>query len=85
MADFLQTMAPYLSILTIILGVVITVLVLLQSKGSDLGGFLGGGGGGENAFRTRRGVESTLYRATIGFFVVFFILCLLTFMALGQG
>lgn len=82
MADLLQTMAPYLSILTVILGVVITVLVLLQSKGADLGGFLGGG---ESTFRTRRGVESTLYRTTIGFFVIFFILCLLTFMALGQG
>ena len=41
----LQPLAPYLSIAEIILAVVLIVLVLLQSKGSDLGGFMGGGGG----------------------------------------
>lgn len=82
MADFLQRMAPYLSIIEIILAVVVTVLVLIQSKGSDLGGFLGGSG--SSTFRTRRGVEATLYRATIGFFIAFFVVTFLTFLALGQ-
>ena len=83
MADFLQRMAPYLSIIEIVLAVVVTILVLVQAKGQDLGGFLGGGGG--DTFRTRRGVENTLYQATIGFFVLFFVVTLLTFIALGQG
>lgn len=82
MAEFLQRMAPYLSIIEIVLAVVVTILVLVQAKGSDLGGFLGGG---ESTFRTRRGVEATLYRATVGFFIAFFIVTFLTFMALGQG
>ncbi|MCA9990875.1 MAG: preprotein translocase subunit SecG [Ardenticatenaceae bacterium] len=82
MADFLQRMAPYLSIINIILGVVVTALVLAQVKGSDLGGFLGGS---EGTYRTRRGVEATMYRATIGFFIAFFIVTMLTFMALGQS
>ncbi len=82
MADFLQRMAPYLSIIEIVLAVVVTILVLIQAKGSDLGGFLGGG---ESTFRTRRGVEATLYRATVGFFILFFVVTFLTFLALGQS
>lgn len=82
MADFLQRMAPYLSIIEIVLAVVVTMLVLIQAKGSDLGGFLGGR---EGTFRTRRGVEATLYRATVGFFILFFVVTFLTFLALGQS
>jgi preprotein translocase subunit SecG len=75
--------APYLSVAEIILAIVVIGLVLLQSKGSDLGGFLGGADTG--GFRTRRGVEASLYRVTIGFFVAFFICTVLTFIALGQA
>ena len=82
MANFLQQMAPYLSIIEIILAVVVTILVLIQSKGSDLGGFMGGSG--TTTFRTRRGVEATLYRASIGFFIAFFVNTFLTFLAVGQ-
>lgn len=84
MADFLQRIAAYLSVIDIILAVVLIVLVLVQSKGADLGGFLGGGGGEGGSFRTKRGVEATLHRVTIGFFVAFFIVTFFTFIALGQ-
>ncbi len=80
----LQTWAPYLSIIEIILGITLTALVLLQSKGQDLGGFLGGGGGDGGAFRTRRGVEVILHRLTIFIAVLFFINTLLAFLAWGQ-
>ncbi len=80
----LQPLAPYLSIAEIILAVVLIVLVLLQSKGSDLGGFMGGGGD-SGGYRTKRGVEATLHRLTIYFCVAFFILTLLTFVAWGQA
>ena len=82
MAEFLQRLAPYLSIIEIVLAVVVIALVLIQAKGSNLGGFLGGS---ESTFRTRRGVEASLYRATIVFFIIFFVNTLLTFIALGQG
>jgi len=75
-------LAPYLGVAEIILAVVIIVLVLLQAKGSDLGGFMGGESSG---FRTRRGIDSTLHRATIGFAVAFFICTLLAFIAMGQA
>lgn len=80
----LQPWAPYLSIIEIILGVALTALVLLQAKGQDLGGFLGGGGGESGAFRTRRGVEAVLHRLTILIAVLFFINTLLAFLAWGQ-
>lgn len=78
----IANLAPYLSVAEIILAVVIVALVLIQSKGSDLGGFLGGGG---DQYRTRRGVEAGMFRVTIGFFVLFFVLTLFTFIALGQA
>jgi len=74
--------APYLSVVEIILGIVLTVLVLLQSKGADLGGFMGGDS--SSGYRTKRGIDSTLHRITIGFAIAFFICTVLTFIALGQ-
>ena len=75
--------APYLSVIEIVLGLVLTVLVLLQSKGADLGGFMGGDT--SSGYRTRRGIDSTLHRVTIGFSVAFFVCTILTFIALGQA
>lgn len=76
----LQPLAPYLGIIEIVLAVVVTVLVLLQSKGSDLGGFLGG----ESGTHTRRGVEASMHRVTIGFFIAFFVCTIFAFIAWGQ-
>lgn len=76
-------LAPYLSIIEIILGIGLIVLVLLQVKGSDLGGFLGGGTDLSGGVRTRRGVEATLHKLTIGASVVFFIVTILAFLAWG--
>lgn len=80
----LQPWAPYLSIIVIILGIALTVLVLIQTKGSDLGGFFGGGGGDGGAFRTRRGIEVVLHRLTIAIAVLFFLSTFLAFLAWGQ-
>ncbi|MCA9970206.1 MAG: preprotein translocase subunit SecG [Anaerolineales bacterium] len=76
-------MAPYVSIIEIILGIALIVLVLLQVKGSDLGGFLGGGSDLSGGVRTRRGVEATLHRLTIATSVAFFICTVLAFLAWG--
>jgi preprotein translocase subunit SecG len=63
-----------LQIIQIILSITIIVLVLLQSKGAGLGSIFGGDSG---VYRTRRGLEKTLYQATIGLSVVFFIISLI--------
>lgn len=81
----LSPFAPYLSFIEIILAIVVIVLVVLQNKGTDLGGFLGGdSGGGGGAFHTKRGMEATLHRITIYFNIAFFVVTVLTFVALGQ-
>ena len=47
----------------------LTLVILLQAKGSGIGTALGGGTGG--SFRTRRGVEKTLFQLTIFLAIVF--------------
>jgi preprotein translocase subunit SecG len=64
-----------IQVIQIIISVTIIALVLLQTKGSGLGGVFGGDGG---IYRTRRGLEKTLYQATIGLAVAFFVVSLLT-------
>lgn len=68
-------MVVSIQIIQIIISVAIVALVLLQTKGSGLGGIFGGDGG---VYRTRRGIEKTLYQATIGLTVLFFIVSLLS-------
>lgn len=79
----LTALAPYLGVSEIVLAVSLTVLVLLQTKGADLGGFLGGTGDSSGSFRTRRGVEATMHRVTIIGAVLFFVNTVLAFLAWG--
>jgi preprotein translocase subunit SecG len=72
----------YLYIAQIILAIVIAALVLLQSKDAGMSNMFGGGGD-MGVYKTRRGVEKTLYNATIGLGVVFLILCLVTVIVAG--
>lgn len=78
----MSSLAPYLGAIEIVLAVVITVLVLLQSKGSDLSALTGGGGG--ERFGSRRGAEALIHRVTIVTSVIFFVNTLFAFVAMGQ-
>jgi len=60
-----------LNIVQIVLGVILVTVILLQSKGSGLGGAFGGGGGEGNVYRTKRGFEKTLFRSTIVVSILF--------------
>ncbi len=57
-----MTEENYLNVAQILVSAVLIGVVLLQAKGS---GFGTGLGGSTSAFRTRRGLEKTLFRATI--------------------
>lgn len=59
----------YINIAQILVAIVLTLVILLQAKGSGVGTALGGGTSG--SFRTRRGVEKTLFQLTIVLAVVF--------------
>jgi len=70
-----QRLLTTLNIIQIVLAVFLIGLILLQTKGSSFGG--GGSSGNANSiFRTRRGFEKRLFQFTIGFAVVFVLICL---------
>ncbi len=57
------------NILQIILASLLIVTILLQQKGSGLGGVLGGS---SNVYTTRRGVDKILHFTTIFLAIIFF-------------
>ena len=63
-------MLTYLYVIQIIISVALIAAVLLQTKGSGLGGIFGGQGA---VYTSRRGVEKTLFNVTIGLAVAFFV------------
>lgn len=56
-----------LNIFQILIALTLIGAVLLQAKGAGLGNIFGG----DSSFRTRRGLERTLFRSTIVLMVVF--------------
>jgi preprotein translocase subunit SecG len=56
----------YLNVIQIIVSAVLVVVILLQVRGSGFGEL-----GTQSVFRTRRGVEKTLFQATIVLAIVF--------------
>jgi preprotein translocase subunit SecG len=63
-----MTFEDYLNVAQILVSFCLIIVVLLQAKGS---GFGAGLGGTTSAFRTRRGLEKTLFQATIFLTIVF--------------
>lgn len=56
-------------ILQILVSVILIVLVIIQERASGISGVLGGQGA--TPYQTRRGLEKTIYYATIVFAVIF--------------
>ncbi len=69
-------MESLLDIAIIIVSVALVATIVLQSKQAGLGGI--GGAEMTTSFSTRRGLEKTLFRATIVLSVVFFLLAIYT-------
>ena len=66
-------MERFISFAVILVVGLLVTSILLQVKGAGGGLF----GGGEAQFRTRRGVEKTLFQITIGLGILFVILAIL--------
>ena len=64
-------MESTLNLAQIIIAVVLIIVFLLQVRGGGLGGIFGQQTG---VYRTRRGVEKTLFRLTIILMVIFVII-----------
>ncbi len=72
-------MVTYLNIIEDILAITLIVLVLVQAKGSGLGAVFGG----DSIYKTRRGVEKSIFQATIGVAILFFAIALLNVVIQG--
>lgn len=64
-------MVTYFNIAEIIVSIVLILVLLLQSRGA---GFNGTFNSDSSVFRTRRGVEKTLFQLTIGLVILFAII-----------
>ena len=65
-------MENFVSYGVIVVTVLLVITILLQVRGGGIGLF----GGFESSFRTRRGVEKTLFQFTIVLGVIFVVLAL---------
>ena len=74
-------MSTYLNIVQIILGAVLIAVILLQSRGAGAGSVFGGQS--TSIYRTRRGVERTLFIITIVLSVLFFIIAIVNAVVVG--
>ncbi len=61
-------MQTYLNVAQIVLSVALILAILLQVRGGGLGGIFGQA---DTVFRTKRGVEKTLFQLTIVLVVLF--------------
>lgn len=69
-----MSFANFLQLAEIVVALVLILVILLQAKGSGFGSALGGSSG--SVFRTRRGIEKTLFQLTIFLGVLFILLAM---------
>ncbi len=68
-------METYLHIAQIVVAVALILIVLLQVRGGGLGGIFGQA---DTVYRTKRGVEKTLFQLTIALVVIFIVLSIVS-------
>ncbi len=68
-------MQTYLNVAQIVLAIALILVILLQVRGGGLGGIFGQP---DTVYRTKRGVEKTLFQLTIALVVLFIIISLMT-------
>ena len=68
-------MTDYLNVAQILISIFLIIVVLMQVKGAGLGGIFGQQA---SVFRTRRGVEKTLFQITIILAAVFLVMSIVS-------
>ena len=68
-------METYLYIAQIVVAVALILVALLQVRGGGLGGIFGQA---DTVFRTKRGIEKTLFQLTIALVLIFIILSIVS-------
>jgi preprotein translocase subunit SecG len=75
--------STYFDIALIVLSVALTASILLQARGGGLGSMFGGDSMSGGQYKTRRGLEKTLFQVTIGLAAFFFVLVAVRVFLLG--
>ena len=73
-------MQTYLNVAQIVVAIALIIAALLQVRGGGLGGIFGQA---DTVYRTKRGVEKTLFQLTIVLVVIFIILSIVTIWVIG--
>ena len=68
-------METYLYVAQIVVAVALILIVLFQVRGGGLGGIFGQA---DTVYRTKRGVEKTLFQLTIALVIIFLILAVVS-------
>lgn len=69
-------MTVFLPIAQIVIAILLIIAVLLQQRGTALGGAFGGDSG--SFYSTRRGIQDKIYKATIVLGILFILLAVLS-------
>jgi preprotein translocase subunit SecG len=75
--------STYLNLAQIIIAVALVVVIMLQTKGAALGSVFGRSD--SVVYKTRRGVEKTVFNVTIGLSLLFFIMAIANVVVVGPG
>lgn len=78
--NIIDLVLPALPYIQIILSILLVAAILLQQRGSSLGGAFGGDNF-SSAFNKRRGSEQFLFQLSIGLAILFVLSALLTILA----
>ena len=68
-------MQVYLNVAQIVLAAALTLIILLQVRGGGLGGIFGQA---DTVYRTKRGVEKTMFQFTVALAVLFVIIAIVS-------
>ena len=68
-------MQLYINIGQLLVALALIFVILLQAKGSGLGGIFGQA---DTVYRTKRGIEKTLFQLTIALTIVFVVLSVIS-------
>ena len=75
-------MQVYLNIAMIIVSILLITLIIVGARNSTVGNVFGGD---SPVYHARRGIERTLFNATVWVSVIFFVLAILSAMAAGSA
>jgi len=68
-------MQTYINVAQIVLSIALILAILLQVRGGGLGGIFGQP---DSVYRTKRGVEKTLFQITIALIVLFIVISIVS-------